>query len=65
MASLFGGGAVDPETLYTKQACIGEKTPLAKLRGARADALQQEVAASERSTKGESHTRPHIQSLDR
>lgn len=56
---------MDPETLYTKQACIGEKTPLAKLRGARADALQQEVAASERSTKGESHTRPHIQSLDR
>ncbi|KAG9556552.1 Pkinase-domain-containing protein, partial [Aureobasidium melanogenum] len=23
MASAFGGGAVDPETLYTKQACIG------------------------------------------
>lgn len=25
MASAFGGGAVDPETLYTKQACIGEQ----------------------------------------
>jgi serine/threonine-protein kinase 24/25/MST4 len=62
MASIFGGGAVDPETLYTKQACIGEKTPLAKLRRARADAVQQqEVAASERSTRGESHTSPHIQ----
>ncbi|KAF1355058.1 kinase-like domain-containing protein [Delphinella strobiligena] len=23
MASVFGGGAVDPETLYTKQGCIG------------------------------------------
>lgn len=23
MAAMFGGGAVDPETLYTKQSCIG------------------------------------------
>ena len=55
---------MDPETLYTKQACIGKKTLLAKRRRTHADATQQEVAALERSIKGESHTRPHIQCLD-
>jgi len=27
MASVLGGGVVDPETLYTKQTCIGTHAP--------------------------------------